>query len=271
MSLERISDLYYTATQARQKLGMTKDAFNHYVRTNVIKKTTLIGNHGYYEKRMIDTMALSIAATMLTAQSSDLRFEKATLETQGDEFKLAMLNFGERTQQFNEKRIELLKKNPDMSYYLYDGKFMVASINSVPLQHEGILKFKNGERGWLLGEYVEQYVAGKPLELIIIDCMTTPLAPNNKRKQYAQRLFAELADLLASWASRGIEIASIYACGGTPDGRQILESAKFTYLGEPRANRHIYELDIVTSGMKLLKPYKDAYNTWKRVHGVEEE
>lgn len=270
MSLEHISDLYYTATQARQKLGMTKDAFNHYVRTGVIKKTILIGNHGYYEKRVIDMMALSIAATMLTAQSSDLRFEKATLETQGDEFKLAMLNFGERTQQFNEKRIELLKVNPNMSYYLYDGKFMVASINIVPLQHEGILKFKDGERGWLLGEYVEQYTPARPLELIIIDCMTTPLAPHNRRKQYAQRLLSGIADLFVQWAHQGMEILSICACGNTPDGRQILESARFTYLGEPRTNRHIYELDMMHTDLKILEPYKNARRIWEKEHCTEE-
>jgi hypothetical protein len=71
MSLERLPELYYTAEQARKKLGMTRDAFNHYVRTGVIKKVTIVGKHGHFMKREIDMMAQSINAAMLAAQASD--------------------------------------------------------------------------------------------------------------------------------------------------------------------------------------------------------
>lgn len=263
MNAEDISKLFYTAKEAQNKLGMTKNAFNHYVKTGLIKRTVLFGDHGYYERKMIDAVAVSIMATMLAAQSSTLRFERATLETQEDEFKLAVLNFGEKTNQFNGYRVDLLKRNPDMSYYVYDDKFMVASINITPLSPEGIEKFKDGERGWLLGEYVRRFEPGEPLECIIIDCMTTTLAPGNRRKQYAQRLFSGLAGVLTEQAKRGVEVTNIYACGGTPDGRHILERAKFAYLGEPRTNRHIYGLDVTNSSLPLVLPYKEALAAYR--------
>jgi hypothetical protein len=267
MSLGKLSDVYYTASQARRMLGLTEDAFQGWIKAKKITKIILPNRkQGVFAKSEIKMIAAGIDNAYLLAKSP-LRFEKATLETQEGEFKLTELAFGERTRQFHEKRIELLKKNPDMSYYVFDTNFVVASMNIVPMQHEAILQFKDGERGWLMGQYVEQYAAGKPLELIIIDCITTPLAPLNRRRFYAQRLFFGVMEVFAEMAKRGIEIATIYACGGTPDGREILDRAHFTYLGEPRPNRHIYELDVATSDFPLLIPYKEALTRYREEQG----
>jgi hypothetical protein len=261
-NLEKLSELYYTAAEARKKLGMTRDAFNYYVKTGAIPRTTIVGKHAHYAKRDIDTLAMNIAAAMLAAQAPDITFKKATLDDQEKEFELAVLNFGEFTKRFHPNRYNLLIKNPDMSYYLYDREHMVASINVVPLSTEGIAKFKVGERGWLLGDYVEQYEPGKPLEVIIIDFMTTPLAPANRRTQYAMRLFFGLGKMLEEWAIRGIEIANIYACGGTPQGRKLLETAGFHKIGEYGA-RWIYELNVSRSDIHLLAAYKRALAEYK--------
>lgn len=267
MSLGKLSDVYYTASQARRMLGLTEDAFQGWIKSKKITKILLPNRkQGVFAKSEINMIAAGIDNAYLLAKSP-LRFEKASLASQDGEFKLTELVFGERTRQFHEKRVELLKKNPDMSYYVFDTNFVVASINIVPMQHEGILQFKDGERGWLMGRYVEQYIAGKPLELIIIDCITSPLVPLNRRRMYAQRLFFGIMEVFAKMAEQGIEIATIHACGGTPDGREILERAHFTYLGEPRPNRHIYELDIATSDFPLLAPYKEALVRYQTQRG----
>jgi hypothetical protein len=254
-NLEKLSDLYYTAIEARKKLGMTRDAFNHYVKTGAIQKTKIVGKHGHFAKRDIDALAMNIAAAMLAAQAPEVTFKKATLDDQENEFDLAVLNFGEQTKRFNVYRHDLLLANPEMSYYAYDRDRLVASINVTPLQHTGILKFKDGERGWLLGEYVERFVPDKPLEVIIIDFMTTPLAPANRRTQYAMHLFFGLSRLLEEWGKQGIIIESIYACGGTPQGRHLLETAGFSKIGEFGA-RHIYEVQVEHANLNLLSAYK---------------
>ena len=268
MSLERLSELYYTGEEARKKLGMTRDAFNHYVRTGVIKKVTIIGKHGHYVKRDIDMMAQSIAAAMLAAQASEIQFKKATLQDQEKEFELAVLNFGEQTKRFHEHRRHLLTINPDISYYIYDHEHMVASIDIVPLEHEGIARFIEGERGWLLGEYVTQFVPGRPLEVIIIDMITTTLVPMDKRNRYAMRLLLGMTDVLEEWGKQGVEIAKLYANGGSVYGRRLLETAGFTKLGERENNRVIYELDIAGADLQMLRPYKKALAEYKQRQGT---
>lgn len=268
MSLDKISEAYYTAGEARHVLGLTEAAFQGWVRDKKVTKVILPGRkQGAYLKREINMLAASIDAAILAVKEPVVELKKATLETQSDEFKLAELNFGERTLQFHPYRVELLKRNPDMSYYLYDGRFIVASINIVPMSHEGIELFRQGERGWLMGEYVRPYEAGSPLELVIIDFMTTPLAPAPRRNGYALRLMLKMADQFQIWGSQGIEVSRILACGGTPDGRRILETAQFTYLGEQKPNRHVYELVVEESHLKVLDPYKEALAEYKQMHG----
>lgn len=267
MSVNKVSEAYYTAAQARNKLGLTEPAFQGWVRDQKVRKIILPGRkQGVYARTEIDLLATSIDMAVLTAKRSDPEFKKATLESLEDEFRLAELTFGEKTAQFHKYRIDLLKRCPDMSYYLYDGQYLVASMNIVPMAHEAIVRFKDGERGWLLGEYVETYTPEKPLECIVIDMMTTPLVPANRRREYAVRLLLGVTNVLTQWGQQGIEIASIHACGGTLDGRRILETAHFKYLGEPRINRHVYELIIAESNLKALEPYKEALATYKQAH-----
>jgi hypothetical protein len=262
MERDKISELYYTATEARNKLGMTRDAFNHYVKTGVIQRTTIVGKHGHYAKRDIDILAMNITAALIAAQAPNITFKAAALEEQEKEFELAVLNFGEFTKRFHPNRYEILSKSPGSSYYVYDHEHLVASVNIVPLNHEGIEKFKAGERGWLLGEYVEQFKPDVPLELIIIDFMTTPLAPANRRTQYAMHLFFGLGRLFEDMGKQGINVTNIYGCGATPQGRKLLETAGFHKIGE-YGNRHIYEVNTSEAGIHLLGGYKKSIVEYK--------
>jgi hypothetical protein len=267
INLQQLPEVYYDHKEAREKLGMTRDAFNHYVKQGLITPTRIIGKYRYFAKREIDMLAMSIQAALLAGQASHIEFVKATPETQKDEFDLAVLNFGEKTKTFHPYRVELLKRNPDMSYYLYDGRHLAASINIVPISPEGIAKFKDGERGWLLGEYVQPFTPDQEHELIVIDCMTTTLAPESRRKIYALRLLFGLSNVLLEWAKQGINVTNIYANGGTPDGRHILETAKFEFLGLRENGRRIYQLNIAASGLNILEPYKEVLAEYKSKHG----
>lgn len=256
MSRGKLSSIYYTATEAREKLELTEDAFQSWIKSGKITKIKPpVGKQGVFLRKEIDGLVATFEAFYLRGASHDLRFEKATPQTQQEEFKLAELNFGEKTHQFDDRRVELLHKNPEMSYYLWNKDALVASINIVPINSQGIALFEQGERGWLLGDYVEPYSADHPLQLVIIDCLTTPLVPRNRRAQYAMLLFRGLAQVFEHWAQQGIDIQTIYASGGMPDGQRLLEHA-FTYIGTPRPGRRLYRLEVASSDWVAIQPYK---------------
>lgn len=261
MSLQDMNALFYTPEEARKKLGMTRDAFNHYVRQGWISKTVFIGKHGKFLRSEIDYLANQFEAIMLRAQKPQLAFQKANALSFPREMELAELVFGESTKEFHPARQQLLNKNKDMSYYLFDHNRLVASINVTPLDPEGIERFKQGVRGWLLQDHVVPIVPGTPVQLIIIDLLSTPLVPVNKRTYYAYVLLQHLSKVFAQWGKLGIQIQSFYANGGTFEGKRLLETAHFSHIGT-FGNRVIYELKEQDFRIKFLRPYQEAYQKY---------
>ena len=259
---EEISRLYYTAQQAQQQLGLggDRDRFNYIVRTRNIQRVPFLGGNGYYKKSEIDQLASEIYAFLLVGESSNLQYRTATLDDIDTEIELTALNFGsKKAETTRAARIRFLKAIPEMTHYLFSKGQMVASINLLPISHEAILEFRQGKRGWLFKDQeLRQFEPGDRLECIIIDCMTTTRVTKDQRFRYASLLLGNLTRVtFVDWANRGIDIASIDACGGTSDGRRISKRAGFELVGV-FGERDIYHLDVDQSDLPLLKEYKAA-------------
>lgn len=269
MSLERLPDLYYTAAEARAKLGLNEHTFQTWVKTGKIKRTKLPGKgQGVYLKREIDRKVYLIEAAMLLDMSKDLEFKNAPVSEVDSEIHLAHLIYGQRVlePEAQKARRRLVETNHESTWLLYDREILAASINIVPLERSAIEEFKQGKRGWLFDESViKQFTPGEPLECIIIDYMTTPTVPPEKRRYYGEILLSEFArTTLRGWGAKGVTITKLYACGSTDDGRKLLrKSGMFKELGEPAKGRVIFELDIERSDLLLLHPYKEALTMWR--------
>lgn len=270
MSLERVPELYYTAAQARAVLGLNEHTFQTWIKTGRILRTKLPGmGHGLYLRREIDRIAYTIEAAMALEGAKDLEYKMATPSEVKAEIHLAHLLYGKHVllPEAQRARHRLIEINPEATWYLYDKEMLAASINIVPLIPTAIEAFKQGKRGWLFGtESIRQFVLGEPLECIIIDYMSTPAVPPEKRSFYSWVLLRDFAVVtLKLWGARGVEIRKIYACGSTQYGRRLLSHSGFVKLGEPIPGRVIFELDIEAAhpNIKLLRPYKEALAAYK--------
>jgi hypothetical protein len=264
------SETYYTAKQAREKLELTQPAFQGWVRDKKVVRRMLPGRkQGLYLKHEIDALVQRRDQAIRFDQAPSLIFRRATIEDVPAEQHLAVLVFGQKANNPDNlaARKRFLEHNPDMTWQLYDDGNLVSSMNLVPIVPSAVPDFKDGKRGWLFDlSEIEQFVPGKPLNCIIIDFMNTPEVGKDKQTYYAEMHMRGMARQLAAWGSQGIEIANIYACGGTSQGREILTNAKFTYLGEARPGRHMYALNVAESKLKVLAPYKRALTQFKRKH-----
>ncbi len=262
---EQIAELYYTAKEAQQKLGMDRDKFNYTVKTRGIERIPFLGGYGYYRKLDIDDLVEEIEAFLIAGGKSRFKYQTATPDKLEDEMELAALNFTRKNaEKTRQARIDFLKANPEMSHYLYRDKDLVASINLVPFTRDAILDFREGKRGWLLGtNRIMQFAPSQRLECIIIDMMTTTKVIPEQRDRYAAYLLKHLAqNTMIEWAEKGVDIASIDACAGSIDGKKILVQAGFEYIGK-HDDRDIYHLDIDKSELPLLGNYKAALARWK--------
>lgn len=200
-----------------------------------------------------------------------LAFRRAEMVDMDQEGYLAYLCFGPRARDTMPMRQAFLAHNPDMFYHLYDQGNLAAAINIVPLKESAIEEFKQGKRGWLFKlDEIEQYTPG-PHHLIIIDFMTAPVESDERRTLYATQLLMHLAQQFAHWGEKGVEILSVHASGGTDLGRRILRSAGFHEIGEPVPGRVIFELNVSSSSLKLLRPYKAALAAWQQANAQKNE
>ena len=262
---DRIGELYYTAAEARAVLGLSESAFQNWIRDGKINRVMLptLGQ-GRYLKREIDRKARLIEAALFLDTTGDLDFHAATPQEVDAETHLAHLIYGKRVLRPEAQlaRRKLVETNPESTWLLYDRETLAASINIVPVDAEAIKDFCRGVRGWLfVPESVRPWAPGSPLDVIIIDLMTTPAVPPEKRHFYALALLKELANrTLREWGARGVEIRSLYACGSTPAGRHLLRNRWFMELGEPVPGRVIFTLpDVLSSAFPVLAPYQEAY------------
>jgi hypothetical protein len=257
---EEIAKYYYSAKEAQQILGMTRDKFNYILRTRNIERVPFLGGYGYYKKTDIDRLAEEIDIFLRLGDKTNLHYRTATLDDIDAEIDLAALNFGrKRAEATREARVRFMGANPEITHYLYANDRMIASINLIPLTHDAILEFRAGKRGWQFHtDQIERFAPAHRLECIIIDMMTTTRVALDHRYRYGSFLLRDFVTItLVEWAKRGVDIATVDACAGTEDGERILKRAGFEFFGK-HDERDIYHLAIDKSDLPLLRPYKDA-------------
>ena len=99
---DRIKEHYFTAQEAYQYLGLTRDAFNNYVRRDpkAYGQERLLGKHGYYRKDKIEEMK-SRLELLFAPEPGEFVFRvprmdkpKSMEEDMEQEDRMAYLNFG---------------------------------------------------------------------------------------------------------------------------------------------------------------------------------
>src|SRR5438270_7605341 len=95
--LDRVSELYYTAREARAVLGLNEHTFQTWVKAGKIPRVKLpgMGQH-VYPKREIDRKARLLESAMFLDTSKDLEFKAATPREIDAETHLAHLIYGKR-------------------------------------------------------------------------------------------------------------------------------------------------------------------------------
>jgi len=265
MKLGKLSEFYYTAAEARRVLGVDESTFQYWGKEGRITRVILPGRkQPVYSKKEINDLAHEIEATVIMERAKGPEFRRATVDDLEEENQLAQLVFGRAAGVMPRKAY--LEKNPEIDYHLYDHGKLVSYLTILPLKKEALTRFMRGEiRGWQINlDDIEQFEPGKPVECIIMDMVTTPLAQPIKRSEYGRLLIVNFLRTLQNWGEQGIEITKIHAIGGTSAGQHILRSANFKEVGQVNTGRFAFELDILNSDARLLRSYQEAIKKWKQ-------
>ncbi len=288
---DRIKEQYFTAQEAYQYLGLTRDAFNNYVKRDpkAYGQERLLGKHGYYRREKIEEMK-SRLELLFAPEPGDFVFRTPRMDKlknmeqdMEQEDRMAYLNFGPGsfTDERKAARRLYLKANPQSTFHLYKDDILVAFINLIPLSHDAILEFQKGIRGWTFPvNKIKQFRSGERLECIIIDMATATNVRPAYRYLYASQIMHHMSLQFAEWGRQGVDIRSIDACGGTEDGKKLLIRVGFSHTGtyhipaitkpEVLVDRDVYHLDVDSSDRSLFRQYKREITNWKNLQGEKE-
>lgn len=248
---------YYTASEARHRLGLEVGAFYYLVDTGRIKKLVPPGKtRGFYSKHQIEQLAAERVRGARSEERAGALFLKATQDDVHEEYELASLllngsmGYGLPTYQ------AWLQYNPDSNFIVRDQGRIVAFVHMLPLKRATIKRWLNGElREWEIGvKDVLPYEAGTSVECVITGIATTADVDERKRRVYGMRLMRGFLRFVEDVTQRGVTITRFYAATAMPDGKTLLSKAGFAEKGSI-GKRAVFELDPLVAQSYIAKSY----------------
>lgn len=260
---------WLTAGEAQQLLGMTYSALRNQVIAGNIKSMTPPGSRqARYSKGDVYRLKRSIEAALAAQNNSPTEFVKATIEDMPAAVALAAAVFGDVNTISVEKRVEWLKKNPDIDYLLKQEGQLVGYISLVPLTPEAIEDLLTQRRFAkdLTGNDIVSYVPGQPVDIYGMAIGTQPGVSKEQKREWGAALLRGAQDVLEDLGHRGIVIRSIKAHSNTPDGIRLMRHLGFTETEATIPNMRDFVIDVATSGIPFIKRSKEAFTEWQKAH-----
>jgi hypothetical protein len=275
--VSRIKEQYFTAQEAFQYLGITRDAFNNYVRRDpkTYGQERLLGRHAYYRKDKI--MEIKARTEMFLTppyQLGDYRknpSSKLELATEND--MPALADLGARALGYalsdNEIRIARLRKNPESYQVLRNQEGVIVGYAAILcLSGETLDQLIHDEvkTSDLTADRVEAFESGRPLHIYILALCVDPNYTHQQKRLYGARLILGLFAFLFELASRGVEIDTITARTWSKGGLRLLRHMNVPQLRSPIPGKNLFSVRVTESGIPLLVRYSETLEEWKSLH-----
>ncbi len=267
--MERI---YYTAKEAREILGMTHSALLNQVAAGNLQRIIPPGRRqGVYLKEEVDRLKREMDAWLLSRQATNVeaaKFVKATADDMPEAVALSAAIFGDVHIIPLEKRIEWLKKNPDIDYLLKQEGQIVGYLSLVPLLPETIDDLLNQRRFAkdLTADDILPYEPGVPVDIYGMAIGVKPGVSTAQKRDWGAALILGAIEVIKDLGERGIEIRSIKAHSTKPDGIRLMRHIGFTEVVANVPGMHNFQIDVEESGIPFLMEYKEALRRWKEQH-----
>ena len=269
---------YLTSSEAAEILQCSVGMVYNYEKAGQLHKKVPPGRkQGFFldsEVRKLSEGLSSFFETPLVEnkepEKGNLTFNQATPEDMEGVYKVAASLFESTTSA--EARKPLIKLCPEGNYVVKRNGKVVAYIHIQPLKHERIIAFMKGEiRGKdITVNDLDPFEPGKTVECLVKSMGATKLigttgeTQRNNQLIYLRILLRGTALAMAELGRQGINISKMYATSETVTGIEMGFSAKMEQFGKPlKGGRFRFALDVETSDLAILKPYKHALTEWR--------
>lgn len=256
---------YYTASEAQEKLGLSKAGFHRKVTLGHIPKVVLPGKQrGVYPKRDIDALA-SIMNVAFAFRPQRYTFSKSSPGDQAEEMAIGIRCFGEEYITPLAERIGFQQKNEYTFWSLkVEGRVVgYASIFRFPEDFlDDILTGRKIERQITVKE-VLPFRRLEPFNIYIDVMAVDPRYSAHDRALYGGLIAMHIAERVLDFLSNGYLIQTVYTVTATKEGDTLVRKAGFREMvGKSIApNRIAYEFPLNGEGIAALK---EKVRTWRQ-------
>jgi hypothetical protein len=260
---------FYTAKEARTKLGVTDDKFQYMVRTEQVKKIILPGRkYGVYAQSEIDE--LSAALTGFVEQYNQDKPEQL-FRTARPEDAEKMYRLGERVMRQSgghgippERLIPFLSiRNSEIGHVLIREGRIVGYFTIVPLSHDKLMQRMREEvtTSQIKPEELASFEPGKP-----IDCFVWEVIVEPEQKHAAAYLIGKMLTFFHTLGKRGVDIEGIYATASSPEGISLCRKLGMQVINLPnvRPDNMPFEMKVQEHRNWLTKNYIQAIKSYKK-------
>lgn len=271
---------FITSSEAEAMLG--NRMLYKYVKQNLIEKyTPPLSKYGFYKLSDVEKVRKSLMDEPISEPepeaASDITFARATPDDMEGVYNVAIELFPAGTTSANARK-PLIAVCPDGNYIVRDQGQIVAYLHLQPLKPEVMKAFLKGEiRGKdIKVQHIDPFATGKSVDVLVKSIGSTRKNGEEKSAHYTQRLLLGTARELEKMGKQGIIIRKVYATSETISGITMATHARMRQLRtlerphEGSPGRYAYELDVATSDLALLQPYKRALAEWRKNHSTQD-
>lgn len=265
---------YYSAQEAQAILNMTYSALRNQVIAGNIRKAVPPGKRqAVYLKEDVDALKHDMQIWRPGRQpvkSSPTKFVKATVEDMPEAVQLANEVFGGLNTIPVEKRIEWLRKNPDIDYFLKQEGKIVGYFSLVPLRPETIddlLRLRCYAKDLTVDDILA-YTPDVPVDLYGMAIGTKPGVSQSQKHEWGKLLMIGARGVILDLAKKGVVIRTINAHSFTPDGIKMMRHLGFTETIPKAPGLHDFIIEVERdgvpfSGVSFIIKYREMLKQWR--------
>jgi hypothetical protein len=258
---------YYTATQAKRKLGDISDGMlRSYVQQGKIEWTVPKGRkQGFYKREDVDRLARTFDDFLEQEPGEPgAQFKPVTKEDMPEVVRLLMELFG--GEDSTERRLSWLEKNPEIAFMVRSKGKIVGCVFVLPLTLQKIEAILSDPQphstSTITVDDIQLITPGKPAYFYVVSMGVKPGVTAVAKRTRGEILIRGLLRFFIELGNRGVPVSLIAARTASRDGVNVLRRVGFTEIESNTLARN-FIIEVERSGIPFIMLYKKALAEWK--------
>ena len=259
---------YYTATQAKKRLGDISDGMlRSYVQQGKIERVVpRERKQGFYKREDVDRLARTLD-DFLEQESGEpgTQFGLVTREDMPEVVRLLIELFG--GEDSTERRLSWLEKNPEVAFMLRSKGKIVGCVFALPLTLQKIEAILSDPQphstSTITADDIQPIAPGRPAYFYVVSMGVKPGVTTVAKRTRGEILIRGLLRFFLDLGKRGVPVKLIATRTASRDGVNLLKRVGFTEIESNTLARN-FIIEVERSGIPFIMLYKKALTEWKQ-------